>query len=230
MKRSIEKIIRLRNPDFFLDTRVGARIILAFALKQCLMLLRGTRLLFYLRNPKGALLGSGVRLYYISRIRLGRLVKLDTGVYISALGYEGICLGDHVGIGAFSRVVVSTSLQHIGKGIRIGNNVGIGEFSYLGGGGGLDIGNDTIIGQYFSCHPENHLFDSRTVLIRHQGVSRTGIVVGKNCWIGSKVTILDGVTLGDGCVVAAGAVVTKSFPDGSIIAGVPAKQIGTRYE
>lgn len=55
---------------------------------------------------------------------------------------------------------------------------------------------------------------------------KIGIVkIGNNCWIGAKAIILKNVVLGDGCVVAAGAVVTKSFPSNSIIAGVPAKQL-----
>jgi acetyltransferase-like isoleucine patch superfamily enzyme len=52
--------------------------------------------------------------------------------------------------------------------------------------------------------------------------------IGPYCWIGANATILKGVTLGKGCVVGAGAVVTKSFPEGSVIAGVPAKLIRTR--
>ncbi|MCG8310081.1 MAG: acyltransferase, partial [Cytophagales bacterium] len=123
---------------------------------------------------------------------------------------------------------VSTSMENPGRFIKIGNNVGIGEFAYLGGGGGLEIGDDCIAGQYFSCHPENHNFSDPDVVIRLQGVSRRGIKIGSNCWIGSKVTILDGVTLGKGCVLAAGSVVTRSFPANSIIGGVPAKLIRKR--
>ena len=104
----------------------------------------------------------------------------------------------------------------------------MGEFGYLGGACGLSIGDDCIIGQYFSCHPENHYFSDADQLIRHQGVHRKGIEIGKNCWIGSKVTILDGVTIGDGCVVAAGAVVHQSFPSNVVIGGVPAKVLGQR--
>ena len=101
----------------------------------------------------------------------------------------------------------------------------MGEFAYLGGAGGLTIGADCIIGQYLSCHPENHHFDNPNELIRLQGVERKGIEIGNNCWIGAKVTILDGVTIGEHCVIAAGAVVSKSVPAYSIVGGVPAKVI-----
>jgi acetyltransferase-like isoleucine patch superfamily enzyme len=137
----------------------------------------------------------------------------------------GITIGDNVSIGSDSKVIVSTSLNNIGIGITIEDNVGIGEFAYLGGAGGLSIGSDCIIGQYFSCHPENHNFNDQTKLIREQGVTRKGITIHPNCWIGSKVTILDGVEIGANSVIAAGAVVTKSLPENSIIAGVPAKKI-----
>lgn len=52
------------------------------------------------------------------------------------------------------------------------------------------------------------------------------VEIGDNCWLGVNTTILKGVTLGPNCTVAAGAVVTKSFPENSIIGGVPAKLIG----
>jgi len=155
-------------------------------------------------------------------------MKLGDQVFLSALGSEGITFGDNVGIGAYSRVIVSTSLNQIGTNIRIGNNVGIGEYAYLGGAGGLEIGDDCIVGQYFSCHSENHNYENMELPIRLQGVNRKGIKVGKDCWIGSKVTILDGVNIGDGCIIAAGSVVTKSFPANSIIGGVPAKILKSR--
>ncbi|HRG64783.1 MAG TPA: acyltransferase, partial [Saprospiraceae bacterium] len=149
-------------------------------------------------------------------------------VFVSALGRGHVRFGHNTSIGAFGRVVLSTTFQNPGAFIHIGNNVGIGEFAYLGGGGGLEIGNDCIVGQYFSCHPENHLTHDVDTLIRHQGVVRQGIKIGSNCWIGSKVTILDGVQIGDGCIIAAGSVVNRSFDANSVIAGVPAKLIKIR--
>lgn len=176
------------------------------------------------------MLGKRVRFFHLAKIQFGRFLKLGDHVEMSALGSQGIVLGNNVGIGAFSRVIVSTSLHQSGEFIRIGNNVGIGEFAYLGGAGGLEIGDDCIVGQYFSCHPENHNYQHPTLSIRKQGVSRKGIRIGKNCWIGSKVTILDGVQIGDGSVIAAGSVVNKSFPENSIIGGVPARFLKKRVE
>jgi acetyltransferase-like isoleucine patch superfamily enzyme len=172
--------------------------------------------------------GRGVQFFNIQQIHWGRFLKLGDQVYCSAIATDGIRLGNQVSIGAFSRLIVSTTLDNPGRFIHIGDRVGIGEFAYLGGAGGLTIGDDCIVGQYFSCHPENHRFDDPAVPIRLQGVERQPITIGQNCWIGSKVTVLSGVTIGEGSVVAAGAVVTQSFPPNSLIGGVPARLLRQR--
>ncbi len=228
MKKIVESFVRRRNDKFQFDSALTNGMLMQFVWSNAWMLLRGCLLIFRLRNPAWMMRGNGVRLANMARIRWGRFLRLGESVYMNALGVGGIELGNSVGIGAFSRVIVSTSLNDIGKYIKIGNNVGIGEFAYLGGAGGIEIGDDTIIGQYFSCHAENHIYSDPVSLIRSQGVTRNGIVIGSNCWIGAKVTILDGVTIGDGCVVAAGSVVNKSFPESSVIGGVPAKIIKQR--
>lgn len=228
MKNLLEGWVRRRNPDFALHPAVGPAVLLSFGLRTALSLLRGTRLWLRGRASGGAMLGQGVRFQYLGLIRFGRWLKVGDHVRFSGLGAEGLTLGDRVSIGAFSQVIVSTSLTEPGCFIRLGSRVGIGEFAYLGGGGGLSIGDDCIVGQYFSCHPENHLHADASQSIRLQGVTRQGISIGPNCWIGSKVTVLDGVSIGAGCVVAAGAVVTRSVPAGCVVAGVPARIIGYR--
>ena len=225
MKKTLEHIIQLRNPQFQFDEAVTTAILLGLARDKFFSWVRGLKLLFRFRAPRVLLLGRHVRFFNSKNIVLGKYVKLDDHVYLSALGKGKITIGDNSGIGAFSRVIISTSFNNLGSHIRIGKNVGIGEFAYLGGGGGLDIGDDCIVGQYLSCHPENHNYSDPDKLIREQGVNRRGIRIGKNCWIGSKVTILDGVTIGDGCIIAAGSVVTRNMPADSIIGGVPASVI-----
>jgi acetyltransferase-like isoleucine patch superfamily enzyme len=156
------------------------------------------------------------------------MVRIQEHVTIDASGKNPMEIGNQVSIGRFSHLFTSFGLNDLGQYIKIGDNVGIGDNAHLGGAGGLEIGDDCIIGPYFSCHPENHNFDHPDQPIRLQGVSRKGISIGKNCWIGAKVTVLDGVTIGDNCVLAAGAVITRSFPDNCIIGGVPAKILKER--
>lgn len=73
------------------------------------------------------------------------------------------------------------------------------------------------------------MVDRPDVLIRLQGVDHKGIVIGRNCWIGAKATILDGAVIEDGCVVAAGAVVKAGlYAANGIYGGVPAKLIRYR--
>ena len=228
MKNIIEIIVKRRNPNFKFDQNLTNFALFQFIWIQINSLRRGLKLLFFLKNPKGALIGKRVSFFNLPAIRYGKFLKLGNNVHISALSKNGIKFGNNVGIGDFSRVIVSTSLNDIGSHITIGNNVGIGEFAYLGGAGGLEIGDECIIGQYLSCHPENHIYNDINLSIRHQGITRKGIKIGRNCWIGSKVTILDGVEIGEGSIIAAGAVVNKSFPANSIIGGVPAKLLKTR--
>ncbi len=225
MKQLIQFIVRKRNGSFTWPEHLSAGILLGFAWTQALNLLRGSQSLWGMRSPKMMLRGRNVSIVGKKLFRWGAYLRLGDNVYVNAIGTEGITLGEKVGIGAYSRLIVSGDISNPGKGIRIGNHVGIGEFAYLGGAGGLEIGDHCIAGQYLSCHPENHVTDNPELPVRLQGVTRKGIKIGSNCWIGSKVTILDGVTIGNNCIIAAGAVVNKSFPDNCTIGGVPARII-----
>jgi len=229
MKQLITWFVRkYKNPEFQFDKNISSKVIFSLVFIRLLAKARSLKLLLHFYLPKNLFLGRGVRFFYFSNIKLGSFVTLGEFCYISGLGYKGVIIGNRVSIGDFSRIIVSTSFNNVGKGIILHDDVAIGEFAYIGGAGGVEIGSACIIGQYFSVHPENHIFNDLTCEIRAQGVKRQGIKIGANCWIGSKVTILDGAVLGNGCIIAAGAVVTGQFPDNVIIGGVPAKIIKER--
>lgn len=229
MKAIIENIVRLRNPKFKFDESISSAMIMELIFDKTYMFVRAVMYhLLRLKKPGLYFFGKGVSFYYFKNIQLGKWVKLDDYVFLGALGQQPLIIGNNSGIGAYSRIEISQSFNNIGRYITIGSNVGIGPYASLGGAGGLEIGDECIIGPYFSCHPENHNFHILEESIRHQGVTRVGIKVGRNCWVGAKVSILDGVEIGEGCVIAAGAVVTKSFPAYSVIGGVPARWIKQR--
>lgn len=215
----------MRRP-FSLDPAVPISTVLGRALILAASLVRGL-----VMTRRRVILGRGARVRDKGKLRVnGGMVRIDDYSLVDCTSHDGITLGRNFKLGAFSRMIASGMLGDIGKGITVGDNVGIGEFAHIGGAGGVKIGADCIVGAYFSVHPENHVFSDPDRPIREQGVTRSGIEIGPGCWIGAKVTVLDGVTVGRNCVIAAGAVVTRSFPDNSVIGGVPARQLRTREE
>lgn len=172
--------------------------------------------------------GKSVRMLFPTSITVGKYSFIGDYSILSGLGLRGLIIGDRTSIGAFCRIIVSTNLGDPGEYIIIGNNVGLGEFSSIGGSGGIRIGDDTIIAQYFSAHPENHKYQDITKPIRQQGTERKPIVIGKGCWIGAKVTVLAGVNIGNGVIIGAGSIVTKDIPDNAIAVGNPARVIRYR--
>lgn len=228
LKRIVNYLGRKKNSSFTLDQNVTNDILFSFLMDKIVAIVRGLKLILFVKNKRIIFLGKNVRITGKKQFYYGKHVQIGSNVQIVSYGNHGLFLEDNVWIGSNSFLKVSFSFSELGEFIRLGKNVGIGEFAHLGGAGGLTIESDCIIGPYFSCHPENHSFIDTGKLIRQQDTSRKGISIGKNCWIGAKVTILDGVTIGSNCVIAAGAVVTKDMPSNAVIGGVPAKVIRSR--
>lgn len=108
-----------------------------------------------------------------------------------------------------------------GKNISIGKNVFINSGCRFQDPGGITIGDGALIGHNVVLATLNHDIDPR----KRSDMHPAPIFVGNNVWIGANATILPGVTIGDGSIVAAGAVVIKNVPTNVIVGGVPAKII-----
>ena len=106
-----------------------------------------------------------------------------------------------------------------GKNITVGKNVFINSGCRFQDQGGITIGDGALIGHNAVLTTLNHDFSPE----RRTSMHPAPVVIGKNVWLGASVTVVPGVTIGDNAVIAAGAVVTKDVPAGTIAAGVPAK-------
>ena len=118
---------------------------------------------------------------------------------------------------------------HFGDGdrIRIGNNSGLGVNCHIPNGS--VIGNDVMMGPNCYVHPRNHSFSNTDIPMRLQGYSENKpVVIEDDVWIGRDVTIMVGKHIKKGSIIAACSVVTKDFPEYSIIGGNPAKLIRNR--
>lgn len=119
-----------------------------------------------------------------------------------------------------------------GQGLKIGNNSQLGADSRIGPC--TELGNDVVMGPEVVIMTTAHAFEDPIKPIRRQGALPIQPVrVGNDVWIGTRVTIMPGITLGDGCIIGAGSVVTRDVPPLAIAAGNPAKVIrqrGDRFE
>ncbi len=213
-----QKLLHKSGKNYEIDQRIPSGLLYRFLFTRACMRIRGLY-----KTGKKVFIGKNVRLFNSRNIVFGQHVTLENHCEIDAYASDKILLGDGVKIGAYSFVTTTSHMSKYGKGLKIGNNSACGRYCEFGASGGIEIGNDVIMGSYVSFHSENHNFSDPNKPIREQGVTSKGIKIGNNVWVGAKATFLDGCQVGNNCVVAAGAVVAGNFPDNVIIGGVPAK-------
>jgi len=113
--------------------------------------------------------------------------------------------------------------------IKIGNHCSFGEYNHLSCINGIEIGDGLLTGRFVIISDNNHgdfSLDNADVIPGDRELKSKGkIIIGNNCWIGDKATILGGITIGNNVIIAANSVVTHSLPSNCIAAGVPARII-----
>ena len=147
----------------------------------------------------------------------GRGSKIYRSVRMDTPPYRHFSLGQKSVIESYSCINNAVGDVVIGDHTRIGlHNTIIGP---------VTIGSHVNLAQGITVTALNHNFEAPERRIDEQGVSTQQVTIGDDIWIGANAVVLPGVTVGNHCVIAAGAVVTKDVPPHSLVAGVPAKII-----
>lgn len=175
----------------------------------------------------GVVFGSGVILRHPHKIKMGNNVIIDDNVLIDAKGVdnEGITLKDDVFIGR------NSILSCKGGNIELCERANLGFNCYIFSSNNVKLGKDTLVAAYsYFVGGGNYKLDRKDIPINQQYDfnGKGGVETKEDVWIGAHCMILDGVKIGKGSVLAAGAVATKSLPEYSICAGIPAKVLKTR--
>lgn len=174
---------------------------------------------------KGAILGKDLTLRCPQSIRLGRNVALDDGCLIDArgAGKDGVVIEDDVVVGR------QTLIQAKYGPVRIGKSTNIGAQCVVSASGGIRFGEHVLVGAH--CYIGGGLYHSsrKDIPMIQQGVySRGPVILEDDVWLGAGVIVLDNVRIGKGCIVGAGAVVTRDLPEYTVSVGAPARVIRHR--
>jgi maltose O-acetyltransferase len=124
-------------------------------------------------------------------------------------------------IGAQTKIYPNVVI-HRPEAVHIGFNVSVAEFVHIWGGGGVRIGDSTMIASHVIITSQSHATDLR----HRRDAVNAPVTIGNSVWIGAGSIILPGVNVGDGAVIAAGALINHDVAPFAIVAGVPAKQLG----
>ena len=147
---------------------------------------------------------------------LSKNVRRQLAIYYFFKAFFGLNRESKFAVNFTTTVVCPENIK-LGKGV--GKSFIVSGNCYFQAINGIEIGDETIFAPGVKMISADHDVED---ISKHSKTSP--IIIGKNCWIGANAVILPGVALGDNTVVAAGAVVTKSFKEGNIIVkGVPAK-------
>lgn len=164
-----------------------------------------------------------------------RLLRTTTWKQLARVGnffgYDGAEAAEVTYRGA-SRLSATVSVRN-GERITLGAGAQIGQGSYLWAGdnvGRIVIGDHALLAPEVFVTASNYDFDAGDGPVMALPKREADVYIGANTWLGTRVTVLAGVSIGDGTVVAAGSVVTKDLPPGVLAAGTPAKVLRKRGE
>jgi acetyltransferase-like isoleucine patch superfamily enzyme len=158
----------------------------------------------------------------------GQSIHIDPSSRVSPRSEIRNCEGGRIRIGENCEIHPYSMILNYGGDIDIGDNCSLNPFAIVYGYGRVRLGNGVRIASHTVIIPSSHIVSEDGKPIHESGVTGVGIEIGDNVWLGTGVVILDGVRVGNNSVIGAGSVVTKSVPDNTTVAGVPARTIAQR--
>ena len=161
---------------------------------------------------------------YAGNISIGDQCRIARQALIRANTDDdrGIRFGHKVSIQ--ENVLVNANRGHV----SIGDNSWLGPGSVVYGNGGVEIGSDVMVASHCAINTVSHHFDRTDIPMNAQDTYCDPVIIEDDVWIGTAAVILQGVRIGRGSIIAAGAVVNRSIPPYSIAMGVPARVTGSR--
>jgi acetyltransferase-like isoleucine patch superfamily enzyme len=214
------RLLAWTGRGYKIDPRIPVTMLIGEVMGRLIQLLRG---LMRLRTP--VFLGRSVTIRGKRAMALAKGVSIGDDCVLDARGKRGIRMAKSSRLGRSGVITAVSRLSLRGEGVVIGENSGIGDFFHLGASGGIVIGANVIVGPGLYVHSQSHIFADPDVPIRDQGTEERPVVVADDCWIGSRVTLLAGTSIGPRTVIAAGAVVSGDHPGHEVLAGVPARRV-----
>jgi len=162
---------------------------------------------------------------------IGAHTRIDASVEVFRQGSaeeRGVYVGSHCILYPRNRFVLGDLSVNTQADIRIEDHVLINAGGYFSGEGGLFIGEYTLIGPGVFILSAGHEFDDLATPIQQQRLTYGRISIERDVWIGARAIVLQGVTIGQGAVVASGALVREDVPSGAVVAGHPARIVRYR--
>jgi len=173
----------------------------------------------------GVIIGKGVIFWQPVKIFIKENTILRDYAYLSVRGgtESRVLIGKNALVGRYSSIKVRGGI------VEIEDFADIGEFCRIGTTSKIKIGSYTLVAAYCYIGAGIHSFEHKDLPVVYQNIKmKGGVAIGRDVWLGTHVTVIDGVTIGDGAVVGAYSLVNKDIPPHSIVHGIPAKIVGKR--
>lgn len=168
--------------------------------------------------------GSCIRMLIIAAGgKCQRGLRIEAGFRLRQGFHSGLDFGRDVYLGRYTTIDCPP-----GATLRIGTNTTFTQGCFVGARSAIDVGENTLVGEYCSLRDANHNTDDADLLIVDQAMTAQPIWIARNVWIGRGCAILAGAAVGEGAVIGANSVVTGSIESYQIAVGCPARSIRLR--